>query len=192
MGKHERGYARVARDLYPTPSWVVDCLDQHFELKGQRVWECAAGRGHMVRALRKLGAHVLASDVVKRRGIDRRLDFVGQEPNPINPAGLDWIITNPPFGQGGRLAVAFIEAGLTRLAARSMLALLLPCDFDSASTRSHLFGKCPRFVGKIVLRRRVVWFKRHDGVREAPKENTAWFLWNGRGIIERPRLLYAP
>ena len=26
MGKHETGYARVERDLYPTPHWVVSAL----------------------------------------------------------------------------------------------------------------------------------------------------------------------
>jgi len=190
LGKHERGYQRVARDLYPTPSWCIDALAAHVDLNGAHVWECAAGRGHMVKALRAHGATVFASDVVRRHGLDQRLDFVSAE--TVCPARFDLIVTNPPFGSGGRLALAFIEHGLDYLDARSMLALLLPCDFDSASTRAHVFGDCPRFWGKIVLRKRVVWFKRHDGIREAPKENTAWFVWNGRALARSPRLLYAP
>src|SRR5215470_4911541 len=44
----------------------------------------------------------------------------------------DAIITNPPFGQGGRLATAFIEAGLARIGqVGGLLALLLPCDFSA-------------------------------------------------------------
>jgi len=71
---------------------------------------------------------------------------------------------------------------------------LLPCDFDSAKTRVRYFGDCPEFVGKIVLRERIVWFQRSDGVREAPKENSAWFLWERSPlrIRRQPVILYAP
>jgi hypothetical protein len=72
--------------------------------------------------------------------------------------------------------------------------LLLPCDFDSAKTRASYFGDSPHFVGKIVLRQRIVWFKRDDGERENPKENSAWFLW-GRSLLRihrPPIILYAP
>src|SRR5215467_12258700 len=102
--------------------------------------------------------------------------------------------TNPPFGQGGRQATAFIEVGLRRLPVGAMLALLLPCDFDSAKTRARYFGDRPEFVGKIVLRERIVWFQRDDGVREAPKENSAWFIWQRSLLrIRRPPIiLYAP
>jgi hypothetical protein len=76
-----------------------------------------------------------------------------------------------------------------------MLARLLPCDFDSAKTRARYFGDCPEFVGKIVLRERIVWFPRSDGIREAPKENSAWFLWERSPLRSRrllPVNLYAP
>jgi hypothetical protein len=71
---------------------------------------------------------------------------------------------------------------------------LLPCDFDSAKTRARYFGDCPEFVGKIVLRERIVWFQRSDGIREAPKENSAWFLWERSPlrIRRQPVILYAP
>ena len=105
-------------------------------------------------------------------------------------------VTNPPFGKGGRLATAFIAAGLRRLPIGGTLALLLPCDFDSGKTRSRFFGDCPDFVGKIVLRRRVKWFEHPDPDKAAitPKENSAWFLWNRSPIRVRrpPVILYAP
>jgi hypothetical protein len=34
MGKHETGYARVERDLYPTPHRVVSALAEHVDLRG--------------------------------------------------------------------------------------------------------------------------------------------------------------
>jgi len=71
---------------------------------------------------------------------------------------------------------------------------LLPCDFDSAKTRARYFGDCPHFVGKIVLRRRVVWFERNDGKRAAPRENSAWFLWvkSLLRVSHAPVILYSP
>ena len=42
MGKHGTEYARVERDLYPTPHWVVTHgLAEHVELRGLTVWEPA-------------------------------------------------------------------------------------------------------------------------------------------------------
>jgi hypothetical protein len=194
MGKHETGYARAERDLYPTPRWVVSALAEHVDLRGLTVWEPACGDGRMAEALRLQGcARVYTSDIVDRgTGQDEVLDFLSAQ--MPERARFDMSVTNPPFGQGGRQATAFIEAGLRRLPVGAMLALLLPCDFDSAKTRARYFGDCPEFRGKIVLRERIVWFPRSDGIREAPKENSAWFLW-GRSplrIRRQPVILYAP
>jgi hypothetical protein len=195
MGKHETGYARVERDLYPTPHWVVDTLAEYVDLTGLTVWEPACGDGRMVEALRLQGcARVHASDIVDHGGRqDEALDFLSdQEPKHESPPDL--ICTDPPFGQGGRLATAFIEVGMRRLPVGAMLALLLPCDFDSAKTRARYFGDCRYFVAKIVLRERIVWFQRSDGIREAPKENSAWFLWERSPlrVLRPPIILYAP
>jgi hypothetical protein len=149
----------------------------------------------MAEALRLEGcAHVYCSDVADYGvGQDEVLDFLSGQTPKIQWAP-DLVITNPPFGQGGRLASAFIGVGLARIRQHGILALLLPCDFDSAKTRSHHFGDCPDFIAKIVLRKRVVWFPRTDGIREAPKENTAWFLWRHSPLRIRypPATLYAP
>jgi hypothetical protein len=149
----------------------------------------------MAEALRQAGcAHVHTSDIVDHgNGQDEVLDFLSVQEPKISR--FDLIVTNPPFGQGGRLATAFIDAGLTRVRQHGgILALLLPCDFDSAKTRARYFGDCPEFVGKIVLRQRVVWFQRSDGIREAPKENSAWFIWQRNLLRVRrpPIILYAP
>ena len=75
-----------------------------------------------------------------------------------------------------------------------MLALLLPCDFDFAVRRRKYFAECGMFAAKIVLTPgRIVWFRRDDGEREAPMENSAWYVWNLR-VRERvgvPELRYA-
>jgi hypothetical protein len=195
MGKHETGYARVERDLYPTPAWVIAALAEHLDLRGLTVWECACGDGRMAEALRRAGcAHVHATDIVDRgNGQHGVFDFLSAQQIPTL-SRFDLICTNPPFGQGGRLATAFIESGLRRLPVGAMLALLLPCDFDSAKTRVRYFGDCPHFTGKVVLRKRVAWFERNDGIREAPKENSGWFIWERSALRVRrpPIILYAP
>jgi hypothetical protein len=196
MGKHETGYTRVERDFYPTREpWVVAALAEHVDLRGLTIWEHACGDGHMVEPLLLAGcARVYASDIIDRgAGQDEVLDYLsGREPKLPH---YDGMITNPPFGARGALAAAFIEAGLKRIKEYGgFLALLLPCDFDSAKTRACYFGDCPHFVGKIVLRQRIVWFKRDDGGREQPKENSAWFLW-ARSLLRvrrPPIIIYAP
>jgi predicted RNA methylase len=102
MGKHGIEYARVERDLYPTPSWVIGALAVHLELRGLTVWECACGDGRMAEALRLQGcARVYCTDIVERgAGQDQTFDFVSaQMPGLERPPDL--ICTNPPFGKGG-------------------------------------------------------------------------------------------
>jgi hypothetical protein len=178
VGKHGT-YPRADRDLYPTPSWVVGALGEHVHLAGKSVWEPACGDGRMSEALKAAGAIVCSTDVTDRGypGFTGTFDFLSDR-DPVLPH-LDLIVTNPPFGPRGKSAEGFIEAGIRRSAgAGGILALLLPVDFDSAKTRSHLFADCPYFAGKIVIRGRIVWFERTDGRREAPKENHAWFVWS--------------
>jgi hypothetical protein len=189
MGKHG-SYPPVERDLYRAPAWVVAALAEHLDLAGARVWEPASGTGTMAAALQDAGARVFTSDIVRRRyPLDAVFDFVSDAPNP-RARGF-YIVTNPPFGERGALAVRFIESGLRRTDGK--LALLLPSDFDCAKSRVGLFRDCRRFAGKIILTRRIVWFERSDGEREAPKENHAWFIWRGAGARPCPlTFAYAP
>jgi hypothetical protein len=195
MGKHGNGYERVERDLYPTiDPRPIAALGEYFSFSRREVWEMAAGQGDLVRALLREGAaHVFASDIVRRSfPLDCVFDFTGSEPAPTS---IPIMITNPPLGQRGKLAEAFIDAGLPRLGRHGMLALLLPCDFDSAVSRRGYFAECPLFAAKIVLTPgRIVWFKRTDGEREAPMENSAWYVWRWRHKRTRvgpPELHYA-
>lgn len=190
MGKHEVGYARIEKDYYPTPGWVVDALSEHVDLVGKVIWEPCTGNGQMAKALLSAGAkRVFTSDIVRRDySLDAVMDFLSPQ-SPKLPH-FHAIITNSPFGPRNTTAVRFIERGLERIGCGQSLALLLPVDFASAKTRAHLFGDCPHFVAKIELTRRIIWF---DGPDAAPKENHAWFLWT-RSFLrgQRPVILHAP
>jgi hypothetical protein len=176
MGKHETKYDRVPRDRYPTPAWVVHALAEYVELKNRRIWEPAAGDGRMARALETHGARVFSSDIEPHDSLDAVFDFLSSSGFPDGLARFDGCVTNPAWGRRNRTAVAFVEKGLHRIAGGGFLALLLPADFDSAVTRLPLFQH-PFFAGRIILTDRPAWFKRTDGVREAPKENCCWYLW---------------
>lgn len=199
MGKHERGYSRVEKDLYSTRQrWVVTALGRHVDLRNRRAWECACGEGHMSASLTSCGCNVFSSDIVNRQSslgipVDQVIDFLtAQEPTNDRWGAYDLIITNPPLGPGGTLGEAFIEAGLRRIVGKKRtLCLLLPVDFDSAKGRIPYFDSCcPQFAMKVVLTKRIVWFERNDGKREAPKENHAWYVWRDGNQVE-PVIKYA-
>jgi hypothetical protein len=196
VGKHETSYPRIERDLYPTREpWVVEALAQHIDLFGAIVWECAAGTGEMAEAFKAAGARQsFCSDIVNRGYPLTVFDFLcGDKPKLPR---IDIIATNPPGGLRNKVAERFVEVGLQHIADGTTfaLALFLPVDFDSGVTRRKFFDECPQFVGKIVLTRRIIWFQRHDGKREGPKENHAWFLWNRRLLrIQQPAIIrYGP
>lgn len=104
----------------------------------------------------------------------------------FRPTTLD-IVTNPPFGTQGKLALKFIERSLELTAHHHCrIAMLLPIDYDSGSTRRHVFGDCPRFYHKITLLNRVRIFNGQSGTT-----NHAWYLWDGHESCQLPTISYA-
>jgi hypothetical protein len=196
VGKHETGFDRVPHDLYPTRErWVTEALLAHIDLRDLVVWEPAAGCGDMAEVLKSSGAErVICTDIVDRGyPLDAIHDFTSRR-RPDFAERVHAIITNPPGGPRNTTAERFIEMGLRHIWHGGLLALLLPTDFDSAGRRRHLFGGCRWFAGRIVLTRRIVWFERQDGAREAPKENHMWAVWQ-RTALRRPpppMTLYGP
>lgn len=204
----KRSSGKKLHNFFDTPPWVVlDGLVPFFPVKGLLVMEPACGTGKMVRALADAGAQgIYASDILKRKRLQlppgvkfRRGDF--QRAIAPHVWHIDAMVTNPPFGEQGVLAQAFIEKGLVflRAADRPMfMALLLSVDFDLAVGRVHLFERCPEFHAVIRLRRRIEWFKRkkkRKGKKSSgPSQNHAWFIWKSepRAVGVEPITLYAP
>jgi hypothetical protein len=192
MAQRDSGYERRDLDHYPTPAWVVEALAEHVDLQGKGIWEPACGTGEMCQALVACGAAYAHGTDIAEHGYPYQhaaVDFT----QPGNNSGLihyDGIVTNPPYGERGKLAEQFILSGLQKMGDYGFLALLLPSDFDHAKTRYHLFGDCPWFAGKIVLTKRIKWF---DGPA-SPSANHAWFVWQHTWIGKRqtPQIWYAP
>jgi hypothetical protein len=106
------------------------------------------------------------------------------------PAGVRIIITNPPYGHAGAMAVRFIEHALMLMARAPRLgtvAMLLRIDFDSAGGRTRLFRDCPYWDRKVVLLDRVKWF---NGGNVEPSTNHGWFLWR-KDHVGEPVTCYA-
>jgi hypothetical protein len=167
-------------ELYETPGWVTEALVRHLPYKPNCVLEGAPGSGRMVQAL----AGALGP---RTRILSAGPEFLAMTP-PLE-THVDAIITNPPYGKGGRLAVRFIEKALELTAHDGLVAMLLKVDFDSAATRAHIFEDCPQWAKKVVLRRRIMWFPSETG--NGPSDNHAWFIWNWRHEGP-PTIVYGP
>ena len=165
-------YERVPLDFYATPPEATRVLLDHIRFRAQVVDPCK-GDGAILKVLRKAGYQAKGSD------IKIGYDFLNDK--WLWP-GSD-IVTNPPFGPGGRTAVRFIERALEVTGRRT--AMLLPADFDSGKTRVRVFRDCHQFAMKIILLNRIRWFNNTPGAG-----NSAWYLWD-RNYRSTPTLAYA-
>lgn len=102
-------------DYFPTPPWATRALMERVfpsfwnEPTGFRrysAWEPACGEGHIAEVLREYFREVTATDIFEYGYNDDTGDFltVGKDASPV-----DWIITNPPFGDN---ALAFVQQGI--------------------------------------------------------------------------------
>jgi predicted RNA methylase len=161
VSQRASGYERRPNEDYPTPAWVTAAIAGYLRRYAVHLWEPAAGNGDLAKALASNGFKVTATvdDFLKRA-------------KP--PRFVEAIVTNPPYGEDRRSALAcdFIRHAL-KLDVQTV-AMLLRVDFDSGKTRVDLFRDCPAFTGKIVLLDRIKWF---EGPSQ-PSDNHAWFVWN--------------
>ena len=106
------------KELYCTPPHITKALLRR-EIFGPRIWEPAAGRGHIVRVLRECGYEdVVASDLHDwGSGYDQR-DFL------ISEMECDSLVTNPPYS----LAHQFVCHA--KRVVTHKFAMLLPIQFD--------------------------------------------------------------
>lgn len=194
MSRHlPRAYRRQRNEAYYTPPHATLTLcrflaEHDLVPRGAEVWECAAGAGHVARAIADFALTelpVFASDVAPARGAVHsvaELDFLRSTgPGGHHPLA---IITNPPYGEQNRTAIRFIGHALDLAARRhGLVAMLLPFGFDAASSRDRLAGGHEAFATKLTCGRRIRWLnvpqKKHG-----PIDHHSWFIW-----IFEPRLL---
>lgn len=169
-----RHYLRQHLEKYYTPAWATWALLRRLPIApGSAVYEPAAGDGGIARVLAEAGLQVFASDIAPDYEGAWQQDFLTVDRAPVRA-----IITNPPYGVGGRMAREFAEHALRLMQpVGGRVALLLRDDFDSAGGRSLLFRDCPAWGAKIVLTKRVRWTNLEQK-KAGPSINHAWFVWD--------------
>lgn len=186
-------YARQDLERYYTPAWVVDALLGVEAFDGLTV-DPAAGGWHLVEAMRAHGCLCEGFDIAPDPdlvGIWRTENFLSWT-IAHSPTDCRNIVTNPPYGKSGRLAVDFIQHALNLTSPiKGKVAMLLRVDFDSAKGRRFIFNDHPAFEAKYVLTKRIRWVNLPQSAA-GPTENHAWFVWNWSRPTGWPRLGYLP
>lgn len=172
---------RVEHDFYPTPPEATHALVDFLEEKDlatpgvERVWEPAAGDGHLAEVLRDRGYETAVTDI-------RPTDYVGKEYGQRDfleitewMPGADYLITNPPFN----LALQFITHALSFRP--PLVAMLLKCTYWHTQTRSQWFHQKHIETGDLIRPDWVLpigWrlaFQPERG--SAPVMDCSWFVW---------------
>lgn len=174
---------REANDYYATSpeaidKWIMAAEDNDTPL--ERVWECAAGAGHLSERLKQLGYTVYSTDI-KDRGypLDRELDFLTatKADAPFDNEPYD-ILTNPPY----KKAKEFVLKGLELLPKNGCLFMFLKLTFLEGKARyNEIFSKTP--PQKVyVFSERIMCAKNgeFDRMREGGGSAVAyaWFVWH--------------
>jgi hypothetical protein len=160
-----------ANDLYQTPPEAVAALLRAEDLP-RVIWEPACGLGAIVRPLRAAGRQVYATDLVNYETPDQDAfgwDFLMEKQTP---AGVEAIITNPPF----KNATAFVAHALTLC---PKVIMLLRLAFLESEGRSGILdgGSLARvhiFRDRLPFMHREGW----SGPRSTSTMPFAWFVWN--------------
>lgn len=163
-------YERKPMDFYPTPADVTHALIDHLEKhlmigKGSIVLEPACGDGHMSEVIKERGYYVRSTDIRHTGYADWNegggVDFTG----PGWFAGLDWIITNPPFN----VSEAFIRKCLSY---NVPFALLLKSQYWHSMRRNALFyERKPMFVCPLS------WRPAFEGKGKSSLMDFVWTIW---------------
>ncbi len=186
-------YERREHDAYYTDHWLTEVLLRHVQLTRahHRVCDPAAGRGDIMTVIKALGVPVVGSDIAPPKKLlpgcqtIRKADFL--LPRFKFDAGVNTVITNPPFGD---LAQQFVVRTLSDPQIK-LAAFLLRCNWNTSAgrggSRTALFdrgnaGFIP-FAYEIVITDRPRWDWWYKTEKQAAKDNKpfhsySWFVWD--------------
>lgn len=197
MSEAASGYERQDLEKYYTPAWVTEALCEATAFDGP-IFDPASGGWHIVEAMRGLGLRCDGNDIDPEpapggQSILPGRDFLQWDGRAEIGIAYPNIVTNPPFGSGGRLAVKFIDHALRLTKPHGgKIAMLLRVDFDSAGGRRRLFADHPAFAAKFTLTRRIRWANLPQSAA-GPTQNHAWFVWSwAKDPLSLPTIGYLP
>ncbi len=140
-------------DDFQTPPEALEPLIKYLKPKWT-IWECAAGKGNLTKALRKKGFKVISTDILTGK------DFLTYEPKDF-----DCIVTNPPFS----IKQEFIERAYCL---GKPFAFLLPLTTLESENRQKYFRNCGL---EIILFNKRIDFETPSGKDGSSWFSTAWF-----------------
>ena len=174
-------HPRHAADLYETPAAAVEMLLRHVPLRDP-ILEPSAGRGAIVRELRRHGLQVRASDLYDHGaeaglGIETGVDFMSM----TSMSGCRSIVMNPPFNDGD----AHVRHALRLLPYQGTLAVLLRLNWMAAKGRTDLLRHYHTAIiaGRLKMLPPGVKDRGHGGTTDF-----AWFIMS-REIVSATRLV---
>ena len=151
---------------FQTPEWVLDHLTSYIP-KSWTIWECACGKGNLVRGLQSRGYAVNYSDILS----GARFDFLGALP----PISFNMILTNPPYTLKDEFLARCYDLNFP-------FALLMPLTALEGQKRQALY----RAHGlEVILLPKRVNFETPSGKGAGAWFASAWFTWGlqiGRGL----------
>jgi len=152
--------AKNRPDDFQTPPIALEPLYPYLK-GGWTIWECAAGKGNLVRALAQgNGFDVIATDILTGQ------DFLTHEPE-----NYDCVITNPPYS----LKQQFLERAYNL---GKPFAFLLPLTTFETKKRQDLFKK---YGLEVIFLDKRINFETPSGKGSGSWFATAWFT-NGLNI----------
>jgi hypothetical protein len=184
VGMH--AFADRGLDLYETPPEAVRALLEVESITGP-IWECAAGRGAIVRVLREAGHEVIGTDLIDYGSPDARggVDFLKAQ---SAPDGVRSIITNPPYRHAGE----FVRHALGLV---PHVAMLVRLAFLESQRRSDILddGRLARvypFANRLPMMHRDGW----EGPKASNSMAFAWMVWDAdhRGPWTGKRIAWRP
>ena len=174
---------RQEHDFYATDPIAVDKLLTVWQGSG-KVWECAAGLGHMSQQLRNatladgtpMFDEVFATELIFRENLlDKEiqcgLDFL----TFANFEGLlDYdIVTNPPY----KYAEEFIRKSLSIIENGFFVCMFLPIRYLEGKQRKKLFEEYPPQKVVIMSSRIECAMNGEFNKRGSSAQGYAWFIW---------------
>lgn len=177
-------------DYFPTPPWATRALFVHaipaigVDASFDSAWEPACGEGHIAEVLREVFKVVHASDIHDYGYAAASGDFLRAAANtaPV----VDWIVTNPPFGDA---AIDFVLRA-RELAPNVAMFFRSQWAVEGIERYERLFRDAPPTLCAYFVERVPLVKGRWD-----PEASTAtaycWLIWM-EGIAPRPPFWIPP
>lgn len=146
-------------DDFQTPPIALKPLIPYLK-EGWIIWECACGKGNLVKGLEEAGFRVIGTDILTGH------DFLTYE-----PVYYDCIVTNPPYSLKQEFLERAYELG-------KPFALLLPLTTFETEKRQKLFRK---YGLEVIFFNKRINFETPSGNGSGSWFATAWFTW-GLGL----------